>query len=90
MINYFSDPYWFSQHDSHEFFYVLVSEAVGAATVARVQPHVIRRSAHLALRVIVWTMLLLALRGAVTLMDFVVVWVVLFLLPPMAVNTAIL
>ena len=35
-------------------------------------------------------MLLLALRGAVTLMDFVVVWVVLFLLPAVAVNTAIL
>ena len=34
-------------------------------------------------------MLLLALRCAVTLMDFVVVWVVLSLLPAVAVNTAI-
>ena len=66
-----------------------MSEAVSIPTVARVQPHVSWRSPHLALRVIVWTMLLLALRCAVTLMDFVVVWVVLSLLPAVAVNTAI-
>ena len=89
MIDYFCDPYRIGQHYSHEFFYVLVSYAVSTPTVARVQPHVSWRSPHLALRVIVRTMLLLALRCAVTLMDFVVVWVVFFLLPAVAVNTAI-
>ena len=67
-----------------------MSNAVRTATITRVQMHVSWRSPHLALRVIVWTMLLLALHCAVTLMDFVVVWVVLFLLPAVAVNTAIL
>ena len=67
-----------------------MSNAVRTATIAWVQTQVSWWSPYLALRVIVRTMLLLALRCAVTLMDFVVVWVVLFLLPAVAVNTAIL
>lgn len=79
-----------AKHDPQVISYILVGQAVRKSSVARVKPQIGRRDSHLALRVIVRTVLLPAVGDAVTGCDFVVVRVVLFLLPAVTVEAAIL
>ena len=79
-----------AKHDPQVISYILVGQAIRKSSVAWVELQIGWRDSHLVLRVIVRTVLLLAVGDAVTGCDFVVVRVVLFLLPPVTIEAAIL
>lgn len=83
-------PEQLREHDFEEVGGVPLGQTVRITPVARVLPQIRRRGAHLAFRVIVRTVLFLAVVNAVAGGDLVVFRMVLFLLPAVAIHAAVL
>ena len=78
------------QHYSDVLFNVLVADAHGCASISRIESEVNRRLSFFVLTVEVRTMFFTAADVTVALADFEVVWMVLFLLPAVAIYAPVL
>ena len=90
MLQYLISSEQLAEHDSEILSFILMRYSVSSPTVSWVQAHRKVRLTHLSLKVVVGAVFLLAISDTIASCNFIVVWVIFFLFPAMAVDTTIL